>query len=151
MAMPSVRTSLGIGRTPARPSYVAGQTVDLSSNVFGQAPHTLAIFFRSDCGACERMRPYLARLAAREDGRALRVIAVTGVANSLDSLAFARGIGVDQSRLITMDLATLRVQRVPTILLLDHAGRIETALEGIPSAQDEEILLRRVNSLSQGR
>lgn len=151
VAMPSVRSSLGLGPAPVKPSYVAGQGVDLSSDVFGQASQTLAIVFRSDCGACERMKPYLARLAARNNGAALRVVAVTGVANSADSLAFATGIGVDPSRLVTMDLATLRVQRVPTILLVDRTGRIETAFEGIPSAQDEESLLRKVTSLAQLR
>ena len=149
MAMPSVRTSLGLGPTPLKPSYVAGQPVDLSSDVFGQASQTLAIFFRSDCGACERMKPYLTRLVARNTGTALRVVAVTGVANSSDSLAFAKAIGVDESRLITMDLSKLRLQRVPTILLIDRSGRIENALEGIPSAQDEESLLRKVTALSQ--
>jgi len=149
MAMPSVRTSLGLGPAPEKPSYVAGQAVDFSSDVFGQASHTLAIFFRSDCGACERMKPYLARLTSRSSGLTLRVVAVTGITNSLDSLSFAKGIGLDESRLITMDLTTLRLKRVPTIMLIDRAGRIEIALEGIPSAQDEESLLRRVTSLSQ--
>lgn len=149
MAMPSVRSSLGIGPAPARPSYVAGQTSDLSAEVYGQATQTVVMFFRSDCGACERMKPYLARLASRNRGNDLRVVAVTGVANSLDSLAFAKEIGVDKSRLITVDLATLRLRRVPTIMLIDRTGQIEVALEGIPSAQDEESLLRKVTSLSQ--
>ena len=149
MAMPSVRSSFGLGPAPAKPSYVAGQVIDLSADVVGQAPHTLVILFRSDCGACERMKPYLTRLAARNGPATLRVVAVTGVANSPDSVAFAKAIGIDESRLVTMDLTTLRAQRVPTIILVDRAGRIEAALEGIPSAQDEETLLRRVTSLSQ--
>jgi thiol-disulfide isomerase/thioredoxin len=149
VAMPSVRASLGFAPPPPAPSYVAGQTSDFPATVFEQAPHTLVIFFRSDCGACARMRPFLARLAARDDDAAVRVVAVTGAGNRADALAFAKQIGLSESHLVTIDLKTLRLSRVPTVVLVDQSGAIQTGLEGIPSSQEEEKLLRTVTSLSR--
>jgi thiol-disulfide isomerase/thioredoxin len=151
IAMPSVRTSLGFAPAPPAPSYMPGQSVDFPASLFNQAPHTLAIFFRSDCGACARMKPFLARLAARDDEAAVRVVAVTGAGSRADALAFAKQIGLGESRLVTIDLSTLRLKRVPTIVLMDRSGAIQAALEGIPSSQEEEKLLQVVTSLSQLR
>jgi thiol-disulfide isomerase/thioredoxin len=151
IAMPSVRASLGFAPPPPTPSYIAGQTADFPAALFQQAPHTLAIFFRSDCGACARMKPFLARLAARNDEAAVRVVAVTGAGNRADALAFAKQIGLGESHLVTIDLTKLRLSRVPTVVLMDQSGAIQTALEGIPSSQEEEKLLRTVTSLSRSR
>jgi len=149
--MPSVRASLGFSPPPPAPSYVAGQSSDFPASLFQQAPHTLAIFFRSDCGACARIKPFLVRLAARDDGAAVRVVAVTGAGNRADALAFAKQIGLGESGLVMMDLGSLRLRRVPTVVLMDRSGVIQAALEGIPSSQEEEKLLRMVTSLSQSR
>jgi thiol-disulfide isomerase/thioredoxin len=151
VAMPSVRASLGFSPPPPAPSYVAGQSSDFPPSLFQQAPHTLAIFFRSDCGACARIKPFLVRLAARDDGAAVRVVAVTSPGNRADALAFAKQIGLGESSLVTMDLGGLRLKRVPTVVLLDRSGAIQSALEGIPSSQEEEKLLRMVTALSQLR
>jgi thiol-disulfide isomerase/thioredoxin len=152
IAMPSVRTTVrntfGIGPAAPKPSYAVGETVDLPSEVYAQAPHTLAIFFRSDCGACERMKPFLQRLAARNSGAGVRVIAIAAQA-SRENTAFARQIGLDERHLITMDVTKLRVSQVPSFVLVDQSGRIQTAIEGIPSPQDQEELLRRVTAFSQ--
>ena len=151
VAMPSVRSSLGFAPRPPAPSYVAGQTADFPASLFDQAPHTLAIFFRSDCGACARMKPFLARLAARDDEATLHVVAVTDGGNRADAFAFARQIGLSESHLVTIDLKRLRLSRVPTVVLMDQSGAIQTAFEGIPSSQEEEKLLRTVTSLSRAR
>lgn len=147
MAMPSVRNTLGIGPGAPKASYTAGQSIDLPSQAYSQAPHTLAIFFRSDCGACERMKLFLQRLAARDSTR-VRVLGIAGQTTRENS-AFIRQLGLEEDHLITLDLTRLRVSRVPTFVLLDQSGRVEAAFEGIPSAQDQEDLLRRVTSLSQ--
>lgn len=151
IAMPSVRASLGFAPAPEVPSYAAGQSVDFPASLFNQAPHTLAIFFRSDCGACARMKPFFARLAARDDVAAVRVVAVTSDRNRADALTFVKQIGLGQSSLVTMDLTNLRLRRVPTVVLMDRSGAIQAAVEGIPSSQDEETLLRLVTTLSQVR
>jgi thiol-disulfide isomerase/thioredoxin len=151
IAMPSVRSSLGFAPPPPAPSYAAGQPADFPASLFQQAPHTLAIFFRSDCGACARMKPFLARLAARDDAATVRVVAVTSLGTRADALAFAKQIGLGESHLVIMDLGSLRLKRVPTVVLMDRSGAIQTALEGIPSSQEEEKLLRMVTSLSQSR
>jgi hypothetical protein len=149
LAMPSVRRSLGPAPASRPPSYRVGQSVDLPAEVYERAPNTVAIFFRSDCGACERLKPFLTRLAARQQ-TTLQVVAVTGVANPTDSLAFARQIGLDRPQLITMDMNGLRVSRVPTVVLIDRAGSVHAAIEGLPTLEEEEDLLRMVTSLSAG-
>src|SRR5215471_4863353 len=98
--MPSVRQSLGIGPSTPAPAYAVGQTIDLPADVFAAAPHTLLLFFKSDCGACERVKPFLSKLAARDNGAGLRVVAVTNGWNQPASVRFARQIGLDESHLV---------------------------------------------------
>lgn len=151
LAMPSVRTTLGLRPAAPRPSYAPGETVDLPEAVFKETQHTLVIFFRPDCGACERLKPFLTRLAARSDPASLRVIAVTSASNRQAAVAFAKQIGLDELQLVTMDLRTVRVSQVPTLVLVNHTGTVEGAIQGIPTSQEEGDLLRTVTRLSQAR
>lgn len=151
LAMPSVRTTLGLRPAAPKASYAPGQTLDLPRTVFQEAPHTLVIFFRPDCGACERLKPFLNRLAVRSDPASLRVVAVTGAPNRPAAVDFVKQIGLDESHLVTMDLRTVRVSQVPTLVLVDHTGTVEAAIQGIPTSQEEGDLLRTVTLLSQAR
>jgi thiol-disulfide isomerase/thioredoxin len=149
LTMPSVRQSLGITPPPPAPSYAVGDTIDVPSEIFSGAPNTLLLFFRSGCGACERMKPFLSKLAARENGTTVRVVAVTGQQNRPSSIKFAQQIGLDVSHLATIDVTKLRLKNVPTWVLVDRSGRIRAALEGIPAQADQDHLLRTVTALSQ--
>lgn len=149
--MPSVRTTLGLSPAAPHPSYAPGQTFDLPETVFQESPHTLVIFFRADCGACERLKPFLTRLSARSDPSSLRVVAVTGAPDRRAAVDFAKQIGLGESRLVMLDLRTVRVSQVPTLVLVNHTGTVEAAIQGIPTSQQEGDLLRKLTLLSQGR
>jgi thiol-disulfide isomerase/thioredoxin len=149
LTMPSVRQSLGITPPAPAPSYAVGDTIDVPSEIFSSAPNTLLLFFRSDCGACERMKPFLSKLAARDNGATVHVVAVTGPQNHLSSVKFAQQIGLDASHLAAIDVTRLRLKNVPAWVLVDRSGHVRAALEGIPAQADQDHLLRTVTALSQ--
>ncbi len=151
LTMPSVRQSLGIGAPAPAASYAVGDTIDVPPEIFGAAPNTLLLFFRSDCGACERVKPFLSKLAARDNGTTVRVVAVTGPQNQQSSIKFARQIGLDEAHLATVDVTKLRLKTVPAWVLVDRSGQIHAALQGIPAPAEQDQLLRTVTALSQTR
>jgi thiol-disulfide isomerase/thioredoxin len=145
--MPSVRATLGLAPKPTAPSYRAGDRIDLSPELLQSAPSTLVIFFRSDCGVCQRMRPILTKLVARGD-RTVHVIAVTGTENRKDAATFVTQIGLGLDRLVTMDLKAVRVTTVPTLVIVDRDGTIRMAVEGLPPPAAQDALLRQMLATS---
>jgi hypothetical protein len=63
-------------------------------------------------------------------------------------LAFARGLGLVDGQVAPVDLRTLRLRRVPTIVLVDRHGAIHYALEGAVPASDQEDVIKRLISLT---
>jgi hypothetical protein len=55
---------------------------------------------------------------------------------------FARDIGLDERQVVPLDLTTLRVRGVPTVLLVDTAGKILAVTEGAPKPSDASTFLR---------
>jgi thiol-disulfide isomerase/thioredoxin len=151
LTMPSVRHSLGIGPAAPAPAYAVGDTIDVPAEIFDGAPNTLLLFFRSGCGACERIKSFLSKLAARNNGTTVRVVAVTGPQSRESSVAFARQIGLDEAHLATVDVTKLRLKTVPAWVLVDRSGQIHAAFEGIPSPGEQDQLLRTVTALAQTR
>jgi hypothetical protein len=64
---------------------------------------------------------------------------------------YLREIGLDDSRLVAVDFATLRVARVPTVVLVDRRGEVRYTLEGIPTAGEQDALIRIASSLDRSR
>jgi hypothetical protein len=50
--------------------------------------------------------------------------------------AFARAIGLDESRRVSVDMGTLRIRNVPTFVVVDRAGTILLAREGVLTDAD---------------
>jgi len=55
---------------------------------------------------------------------------------------YLRAIGLDEDRLIGVDFRNLRLRRVPTMVLVDRHGEVRYSLEGVPTALNQEELLR---------
>jgi hypothetical protein len=134
IAVPQLRERL---KTPEAPAYVVGQHVDLPASVYGGSPYTLLILARSNCGACQRAAPLFAALIADLKSRSdIGVRLVTRRVRS-DELRYAAAIGLDEANVVLTDLTSLRVERVPTLLLVDRGGRVLLAHEGAPASSTE--------------
>jgi thiol-disulfide isomerase/thioredoxin len=151
LAMPSLRARLGFA--PARSaSYSAGQRIDVPANLYDSSPLTLFVFARSSCGACQRAKPLFADIARRlSNPSSVRVLLVNSSTRREDEASYARDLGLDESHLVTLNGAGLRLQVVPTLVLVDRLGEIHYASEGVPTAAQEDDLLRAVASAATPR
>jgi peroxiredoxin len=126
VAWPRVASALGIEPAPPAPAYAPGGTIDTPAAWHSRTPATLVLFARASCSACQKGQPFLASLVADLRDRADVVV----VGGSAEDAEFARSIGVDDSR-IQMAPAGLRVRVTPTLVLVDRAGTILHAWEGV--------------------
>lgn len=132
---PDVRGRLSPATPPA---YVPGTVVDVPAETYAARPHTLLIFSRSDCGACLGAVPVLERVVRElRDTGEFEVSLIARLATPEDELAYAERLGIPPSHVFPQDLDSLRVERVPTLLVVDASGSIRFAQEGAPT--DEEV------------
>ena len=75
VAWPRVAHGLGINAQPPTEAYAAGEHVDVPADWYSSRPHTLILFGRASCGACDKAKPYLGQLAEFFDRRATLVAA----------------------------------------------------------------------------
>lgn len=150
LAFPPLRTRLGIGPAVG-PSYKTGERFDGPASLYGETPYALVLFARSSCGACQRAKPFYARLNLVAAGRpAIRVVlAVPASAPPEGERGYGREAGVDADRVFSVNFASLRLHAVPTVVLVDRSGRILDAWEGLLSSAQQDALLLRLGKLSQ--
>jgi hypothetical protein len=144
LSSPALKVTLGLG--PVRETgYVPGEGIDLPPSLYSANARTLVIFAQSTCAVCQRAKDSLGDLAeAFTSGPLAHVVMVTG--RSAPSMAaeqqFARDIGLDERQVVPLDLTTLRVRGVPTVLLVDTGGKILAVTEGAPKPSDASTFLR---------
>ena len=63
---PRVANALGLETTPAPPpaAYAVGDVIDTPAAWHAASSHTLVLFARASCGACEKAAPFLKGLVA---------------------------------------------------------------------------------------
>lgn len=132
-AVPAVKTRLGWPASSPATGYAVGQQIDVPPAAYAGSERTLLYFSLNNCAACQRSKGTVAALAVelgKHPGR--RMVMVTGTTFHQDETAFARSIGLDESRLVRVDLTKLRLKRVPALVLVDRRGRVLLAKEGAP-------------------
>ena len=148
VASPRLREFLGFTRESAAP-YRVGDTVDVPANMYEGASHTLIVFARASCGACELAKPVFADLVQQirhtED---MRVSFVMTSRSPGEGAHYVRSIGLSESSLFLEAPENFKVRVVPTAVFVDHAGTILAVSEGAGhSLQD---LARVVTSRANG-
>ena len=145
VARPDLRARLGM----TSGAYAVDHVIDLPQSIYGSSSYTLVIFARSTCEVCQRSAGFLRRLAAETAaaGGAVRLVASAPVAEG--ELVFARALGLADSQVAAVDLKTLRLERVPTIVLVDRRGAIHYAREGAVPASEQENFIKTLVSLTR--
>lgn len=151
LAVPALRQRLN--HTPAEgPAYVVGERIDLPPTIHEASPLTLLLFSRAGCGSCQAAKPALASLVDRlADRPGVRTLLIARAGAEQEEREYLRDIGLDEGRLVGVDFSTLRLRRVPTIVLVDRRGEVRYSLEGIPTAVEQDALIRIAASLDIGR
>jgi len=128
IAWPQIASKMGVRAATAPAPYVAGQAVDVPAAWYAGAPHTLILFARASCAACEKAQPFLKEIVGHMSGHGAVVMAHPAGAPEADQ-KFANGLGITNDHVM---LATpgLRVRATPTLVLVDRQGRVVDAWEG---------------------
>lgn len=139
---PRVASALGIEPRTSGPAYNTGERIDVPADWYRGTAHTLVVFARASCGACEKAQPFLKELVASLEGRSAVVLA--GGAETRDEDArFARSLGV-ADRSIQIAPTGLRVRATPTLVLTDRQGTILEAWEGVGPPEQQAAIAKAV-------
>jgi hypothetical protein len=127
---PQIASKMGIhaATAPDPAPYVTGQTVDVPAAWYADTPHTLIVFARASCAACEKAQPFLKEIVGLMSGHGAVVMAHPAGAPEADQ-KFASGLGITGDH-VMVATPGLRVRATPTVVLVDRQGRIVDAWEG---------------------
>lgn len=144
VAWPRVTHALGIKPKPPVAAYTAGAPVDVPADWYDARPHTLILFARASCGACDNAKPFLGQLVAFFDRRAT-LVAAGGPETRDEDAAFARSLGVQDTNVKTAP-RFLRVRATPTLLLVNQRGEILAAWEGVGPPEKQTAIAAAIDA-----
>lgn len=148
MAVPALRDRWGQS-PPGNAGYRVGDPIDLPATIHESSPLTLLLFTRAGCGACQAAKPAFASLVGGlRDRASIRTLMIVRQGSEPEEREYLRAIGLDEDRLVGVDFRNLRLRRVPTIVLVDRRGEVQYALEGAPTALNQEELLQIAASVN---
>ncbi|MEZ5315966.1 MAG: hypothetical protein R2752_01050 [Vicinamibacterales bacterium] len=134
-----------VAREPLVPAYRSGDAFDAPAGWYQESPYTLVLFAQSMCGACQKAEPYLRTLVAHLDGRASVVLA-SPVGRTAGEAAFARRLGLADTALVEAP-RSLRARRTPTLVVVDRAGHVLGAWEGVGPDDEHATLTAAIDRL----
>lgn len=147
---PSIRTTLGL--TPrVSPAYARGDRIDVPPSIYESSAFTVVLFARSDCGVCQRVKPWLSEMRAAVEARpAVQVVMVAINARLDDEVEFAREIGLGRERVFPLTPQGLKARLTPTLVLVDRQGTVLFSIDGAAPDQTAGAIPTIVN-LTQSR
>jgi peroxiredoxin len=143
VSWPRVTSYFGARKAAAPVVYAAGDRVDVPASWYQQADHTLIVFARASCTACERAQPFLKDVVAHMNGKGLAVMAHPDGAPD-DDRKFAQSLGVSDDH-VFLTTPGLRVRATPTMVLVDRQGKVIGAWEGTGKADRQAAILKVVD------
>ena len=126
----------------AMPLVKTGELVRLPGFTPGSAQSTLVLVLSSQCQYCVDDLPFYKQLSAfrKSSGDSIRLIAVLPERTS-SAREFLSNAGIGADDVLSMTPRRLGVQLLPTLLLLDHDGKLQQYWVGeLNQNQREEIL-----------
>jgi len=142
---PRVARAVGYTPPPPEPAYAAGQTIDAPAEWRQPSGPTLVVFAQSACGACQKAQPFFTALFKELDGRAAVVLASHGP-NRGEESKYGHAMGLQEAS-IKVTPPGLRVQATPTLVLVDPAGKILAAWEGVGPEKQQSVIREKILSL----
>jgi hypothetical protein len=133
--------------TSTSTSYAVGDVVDVPPDAYSRASHSVILFARSSCSACQASKPVMAAIANDLSTRADTALTLVAPEKpAAEQREFAEAIGIDATRIVYADLRSLRLRYVPAVVVTDRAGRVLFAREGLMTETDRLDLLRALES-----
>ncbi len=125
------------GSPPDR-DLAVGEKVVLPDVDWRAYPKTLLFVLQAGCHFCTESAPFYQRVVASTDSGRVRLIAVFPAATA-DGRTYLRSMGLEIPGL-QADLAKVRIRGTPTLLLVNHEGRLAKKWRGRLSPAQEEVL-----------
>jgi len=141
---PRVAAAIGISPKPAPrpPAYQAGEIVDVPAAWYSKADTTLVLFARASCGACEKAKPFLTKVVGIMNAKGAAVMAHPAL-TEVEDKQFAKSLGVNAPNVVVVT-DKLKVQATPTLLLVNRAGKILNAWEGVGKENEQAAILAAI-------
>lgn len=146
---PALRARLGGGAALPAP-YGIGERIDVSPTIYSGAPLTLLIFGRSTCSACEASVPSYREAVAAARGRDIPAWFLTPLADLDPERLFAQRLGIDLNRVVHVEPATLRLQTVPVLALVDRHGTLRHIWTSVPDDVRHGEILKALAAAGSG-
>jgi thiol-disulfide isomerase/thioredoxin len=150
IAWPRVASAFGLKPAPpppAPPAYIAGQGIDVPAAWYSTSAHTLILFARDSCGACQKAQPFLKTLVAGLNNKAAVVMAHPA-GTDVEDVAFAKGLGLADAN-IHVVTSNLRVKATPTLVLVNQQGEILAAWEGAGKEDKQAEIVKTIQTLTK--
>jgi hypothetical protein len=140
LAMPAIRAQMGLAPPPVQ-SYAVGTRIDVPPSVYEASSYTVVLFAESNCGVCQRVTPWLSRVLDQFRQRpGMHLVMVTADGHMTDELQYAEHLGLEKGSVVPLDLRSLHVRLVPTLVVVDRRGMVRYSQEGAPSSEPEATL-----------
>jgi hypothetical protein len=140
---PRVARVVGVTPPPPEPAYRAGQTIDTPGDWTSRADVTVVLFAQSACGACQSAKPFLRKLFAETRARGAAVVVSSHGPDRSHEAAYTRELDLPADALHQTP-AGLRVRATPTLVVVNRAGQILDAWEGVGPEPQQLAILKAV-------
>ena len=150
LALQTPRLASWLGVRPDAIAYDIGGPIDLPPRFFAASDVTALLFVRANCAVCQETKAMYADVVrAVKATPGARVLAVIGVPVRPEDAAYASELGLGATEQMPVDLASLRLRRVPTLIIVNRDGLIIRSWEGAPAMSERHDFARTVRSFAQ--
>lgn len=117
-------------------TYAVGETLDVL--LANREQHTVVLFARSGCGACQRAKPLFRKIVSAAYANHYRIV----LASPQAEREYASDIGVQPADVVQLEKAPPKLPYTPTLLVADANRHLEFVYVGIPGQRELDVVLR---------
>ena len=129
-------------------AYAVGDRIDLPPSLYAASEFTAVFFARSDCGVCQETKSlYAAVLSDLRSSGVAKVVLLGRASHHDEDGAYASELGLDATEYASAEFGRLRLDRVPTLIVVNRSGTILGAWEGAPARSERHDFGSRVKSV----
>lgn len=138
LARPDLRARVYLA--PAT-SYPVGSSLDLPRDTIRPGIRTVVIFGRSSCQACVASKALHQQVAAAARATSSQVLWVSTAPDDKAEMLHGLELGLNRDEVRVLPAQSLRLMRVPTIVIVDTKGIVMGSWEGtVPTDEHEKLL-----------
>ncbi len=147
---PTLRDWVGVGPSVVRLPYQTGDLVDVPPAVYQSSARTLLLFARRDCAACQRSELFHQSAIAAAATVGTGVALMSPTTDPASEAPYAARLGVAPEQVHVIAPGSIKLRTVPTLMLVDAAGRIQDVWFGVVDPATEAVILNALADRTNG-